>query len=481
MHGCTLGAARRGGRFGRGLVVGAVTVLALTGFAMAPAGAIGGSVGGTGACFGKPAAGGCSFFGSGSTTAIVGASTELGAALTATDGVNTGEHIVLDGTGTGIAFSADQGDYDVVNDGANDLCKTSGVALSNSGQTATVSMPSGCAATAGVALEVLAFNTVLPSAPATISLSLSTTADPTPVATNSLVVAELPSPPQDASASRALQSIVVAWSAPNYIGDPALTGYDVYCSTGTPDPSGTPTATTDAATTSATIPGVAAHTTENCVVTAVNAGGQSDASDAVGARPYELPDRPVFGGTTAGSHTVTVIWSAPEEVGGTPLTAFHAYCSATYPPTVDAGDLCGTFGPRKRSGTIGGLANGVPLYVAMTALNKVGESILSDVGNPTPTGPPTRPWSARAEPFRRSLLLRWKVPTSDGGDSITGYDAYCSVDDPPVVTGPPSATATTNHVRVSGLTSGTAYYCVVFAENGRGRSPSSAVLTATPR
>jgi titin len=452
----------------------------MTGFAVAPAGASVGSVSGTGICFGDPASGGCSFFGSGSTTAIAGSTEEFGAALTATDGVSTGQQIVLDGTGTGMSFSGSLGDYDVINHSNNFECKAASVSLSNSGQTASVTMPSGCAATAGSPLAVLAFNTVLPGAPGTLSLSLSTTADPMSVGTNSLSLVTLPSAPKNASASRALQSIIVAWSAPDSLGDPALTGYNVYCSTGTPNTADTPSANTDAATTSATISGLAAHTTYNCVVTAVNTGGQSDASNLVSAVPYERPDAPSGVSTAAGDQTVTLFWSAPQEVGGTPITAYHAYCSTTYPPTVGAGDLCGTFGPAKRSGVIRGLANGVAIYVGMTAVNTAGESILSGIGNPTPTGPPARPWEFRAKPFHQSIELRWKVPTSDGGDPITGYDVYCSVDDPPTVTGSPSATSATNDVRVHGLTTGTPYYCVVFAVNTRGRSHPSFVVTATP-
>jgi hypothetical protein len=458
-------------------------VIALAGaLTMTPAGAIpAGAVSNTGICFGKPAGGGCSVFGGGTTAAIVGSTQEFGAAFTATDGVSTGQQILLDGSGSGITFSSDVGDFDVVNDGVNELCKTAGVTLSNAGQTASVTMSSGCAATPGTAVEVLAFNTVVPSTAGTFSLSLSTTADAAPSGTNLLSVDELPSPPQDASAGRALQSITVAWSAPSFLGTPALTGYDVYCSSGTPSTGDTPSATTDAATTSATVSAPTAHTAENCVVTAVNEAGQSDATGIVSAVPYELPSPPGSGpSTVSGNHTVMLQWGHSEEVGGTPIVAYRAYCSTSYPPTVSAGDLCGTFGPKQRSGSISGLPNGVPFYVGMTAVNKVGESILSAIANPTPVGPPSRVWSLRAKPFHRSIELRWKVPTSDGGEAITGYDIYCSTDDPPVVTGLPTTTATTNRVRVSGLTKGTPYYCVVFATNGVGRSKASVVVTATP-
>jgi hypothetical protein len=78
-------------------------------------------------------------------------------------------------------------------------------------------------------------------------------------------------------------------------------------------------------------------------------------------------------------------------------------------------------------------------------------------------------------------MLRWKVPTSDGSQPITQYAIFCSTDDPPSVSGPASAFSALNHVRVSGLTSGTPYYCVVFADNSIGRSVSSFVVTGTPR
>jgi titin len=280
-------------------------------------------------------------------------------------------------------------------------------------------------------------------------------------------------------ASRGDQSITVSWSEPDTNNGSEVTGYDVYCATGAPNTASTPAASTDAVTTSATISGLSAHTTYNCLVTAVNAAGQSGPSDLASAAPFEVPDAPTGISTTAGNHQVTVFWSRPTDVGGTPITGYRVYCSATFPPTVDAGDLCGTFAPSMRSGIIRRLVNQHTVYVGVTAINQAGESALSGVGAPTPTGPPSPPIGVLVTPRRGLLAIRWRVPNS-GGQPITSYTAVCDVGLPvPGVS--PSQSTTTNHIAFTGLTSGTLYYCVVVANNQNGPSAPSGVVSGTPR
>jgi hypothetical protein len=252
----------------------------------------------------------------------------------------------------------------------------------------------------------------------------------------------------------------VAWSAPDDVGSSAITGYDVYCSSGTPSTADTPSATTDASTTSTTVSGLSTHTTYSCVVTAVNAFGPSVASDLVSAIPDSAPSVPTSFSTTSGNGSVTIYWDRPADVGGRPVTGYTAYCSTSYPPPIDTAHACGHF-------------------VGLTATNAVGESPPAGFGAPTPTGPPSRPWAVRTYAYAGSLVVRWKVPTSDGGSPIDGYATFCSTDDPPYTAIP--VASSTNHVRIGGLTSGVPYYCVVVTVNEVGSSKPSLVVIGTPK
>src|SRR5262249_21148316 len=157
-----------------------------------------------------------------------------------------------------------------------------------------------------------------------------------------------------------------------------LTGYNVYCSDTAPSTSDTPAATTDASTTTANITGLAAHTTYACIVTAVNGVGESAPSDEVSAAPYEAPGAPTSFAAARGNQLIPLSWQRPDDVGGTPITAYKAYCSVTGDPTVDPANLCGTFGPTLRTGVVRGLTNGVLSYVALAAENAGGTSGLTD-------------------------------------------------------------------------------------------------------
>lgn len=460
----------------------AAAVAVVTAVAAVPAGASPvGAVTGTGICFGFATAGGCDSAYGGTTTATAGSTERVGAALTATDGVNTDDQMVLDGSGTGISFSADPTDYAINNVDTATGCDVATVAVSDSGQTVAVTMRSTCAAASGQQVVVSAYNTVLPAAAGSFSLTLYTTNDATPVSTNSLALVAAPSQPRTPFASRGNQSITMSWDVPETDNGSPITGYDVYCSTtAPPSTADAPTATTDAATTTVTVDGLAAHTEYFCAVVAENAVGRSVPSAYVSARPYAPASAPQNFSTARGNGSVTLFWDQPADFGGTPITGYSAFCSTSYPPTVSHGDSCGHFGPAKRSGVVHGLTNGVTYYIGLTAVNAAGDSPLSGIGGPTPAGPPSRPWAVRVKPERRALVVRWKVPTSDGGSPITKYEVFCNTDDPLGPGGVVSATVTKNVARLTGLTSGTPYHCVVDADNDLGTSHQSPIVTATP-
>ncbi len=97
--------------------------------------------------------------------------------------------------------------------------------------------------------------------------------------------------------------------------------------------------------------------------------------------------------------------------------------------------------------------------------------------------PPSAPLDPSATPGSTTVGITWAAPASSGDLPITGYDIYCSTANPPSTLGPPSVTvsgASAISGNVSGLMSGTRYYCVVTAVSAIGQSVASTVVSATP-
>jgi hypothetical protein len=96
---------------------------------------------------------------------------------------------------------------------------------------------------------------------------------------------------------------------------------------------------------------------------------------------------------------------------------------------------------------------------------------------------PSAPIKVRATPADKSITLTWTSPSANGGLAISGYSLYCSTTRSVSTKGIPAVKtgASATRAKVSGLTNGTKYFCVVIAVNAEGRSPPSLTVSATPR
>jgi hypothetical protein len=95
-------------------------------------------------------------------------------------------------------------------------------------------------------------------------------------------------------------------------------------------------------------------------------------------------------------------------------------------------------------------------------------------GSVTTTSLPTTPQITYIESDDQKVLIRVSV-ASNGGSSITRYDATCSDG-----TNSFAGTSSSSLITVSGLTNGVAYTCTVTATNGVGTSTASSASAATP-
>lgn len=87
------------------------------------------------------------------------------------------------------------------------------------------------------------------------------------------------------------------------------------------------------------------------------------------------------------------------------------------------------------------------------------------------TVPPGIPFLDAALPTTNGILIKFRPPTSDGGDAVTNYRVTC---------GSVFREAVQSPILVDGLNAGTSYDCVMTATNTIGTSLPSRTLSATP-
>ena len=291
-----------------------------------------------------------------------------------------------------------------------------------------------------------------------------------------------PAAPTALTATPGNGQVVLNWTAPTYTGGDPITGYDVYQGNRAGGEGRNPVATVGPNTTTATIASLTNGNTYYFVVEAVNLVGNSVPSNEANATPTGPPSAPRNLAAASGNTQITLTWNTPVNNGGSPITGYDVYESATAggenyanPPVATT-----TFGTN--TVVITGLTDGTGYYFTVEAVNAAGNSVPSNEAHATPAPTaPAAPTALIATPGNQKVVLNWTAPTNNGGDPITGYDVYQGnfpggEGNTPVATvGPNTTTAT-----IAGLTGGNTYYFVVEAVNLVGNSAPSNEANATP-
>ncbi len=234
--------------------------------------------------------------------------------------------------------------------------------------------------------------------------------------------------------------------------------YNLYCNTS----GGATTADTIIRTVTSpyTRTGLTNGTTYYCVVTSVNATGESGPSAEVSA----TPSAGVPSGVTAvtGDGSVTLSW---DPVAG--ATSYNIYCNTTGGVTTADTSIAGVTSPYTRTG----LTNGTTYYCIVTSVSSVGESAPSAEVSATPSKAPT---NVKATAGDSQVTLTWDPVTG-----ATSYNLYCNTTGG-VTKADTSITGVTSPYTRTGLTNGTTYYCIVTATNANGESAPSVEVSATP-
>ena len=282
-----------------------------------------------------------------------------------------------------------------------------------------------------------------------------------------------PSAPTLNSAASGNGTVALIWSAPTSNGGSAITGYRVYRGT----TSGSETLlTTLGNVTSWSDTGLTNGTTYYYKVSALNAVGESVASNELSAKPATTPGAPTLNSATPGNGTVALAWSAPASSGGSAITGYRVYRG-----TASGTETLLTTLSNVTSFTDTGLTNGTTYYYKVSALNSVGESGVSNELSAKPAAGATAPGAPTlnsAAAGNGTVALGWSAPGSNGGSAITGYKVYRGT-----ASGGETLLTTLSNVTSftdTGLTNGTTYYYKVSALNSVGESVASNELSAKP-
>ncbi len=271
---------------------------------------------------------------------------------------------------------------------------------------------------------------------------------------------------------------VLRWTAPTFLGDPALQDYEIQVRLA----EGAWTTLDDGVGTSTTLPvdNLSAGTTYQFRCRGENGGRAGTWSDVAAATmpAAEVPDVPTGVTATPASHSeADVSWLAPDYNGGRPITDFAVGVStdrgATWRPVPHAPTSATSMRIRGLSGRTG-------YWVRVGAVNAVGTGRWSEAATfETPSGLPSPPRNLTSVVTGpRALRLSWEGPVDLGGTPLITYRVEKSTDHGVTWQQLPHPLTTSTSMDVAGLARGTSYELRVRAETSVGPGPYSAAVPA---
>ena len=226
----------------------------------------------------------------------------------------------------------------------------------------------------------------------------------------------VPGAPATLTATAGDGEVGLAWSVPADNGGSPVTGYEYRYTAGAAVPESTPWQSAGLIH-QLTVTGLTNGLQYAFEVRARNRVGEGEARGAL-ATPVGRPGAPASLKATAGDKAVALLWSAPVDDGGTPVTGYeYRYAAGAAVPEGTPWQSAGQTLLR----TVTGLSNGQPYAFEVRALNRVGGGEARGA-LATPVGPPGAPASLAVAAGDGEVGLAWSAPADDGGMPVTGYE-----------------------------------------------------------
>ena len=182
--------------------------------------------------------------------------------------------------------------------------------------------------------------------------------------------------------------IDLSWSAPSDNGGAAIIGYRIEVSEDNVNWRELVLSTGSTATSYSDV-GLAAGTTRYYRVSAINSGGTGPASNVANATTDAAAPAPTIVSVTAGEASLTVLWNAPSDTGGSTITAYDLrHIRSDADKTVDSNwtvveDVW--TGSGNLQYTVTGLNGGIEYDIQVRAVNATGDGSWSATSSGTPT------------------------------------------------------------------------------------------------
>jgi fibronectin type 3 domain-containing protein len=291
------------------------------------------------------------------------------------------------------------------------------------------------------------------------------------LASITLRAAGVTTPPRELDHTYGELFIRVTWEVPEDVFGFAVDRYNVYRTDGDGEPG--LVGTTSARWFLDDV--VEVGTAYTYTVTAVNAKGESDPSEALEATARVRPASPMDTGATAERLLVQVTWSPPGFDGASPVLEYRVYHED------DGWQLLGSVGAGGALVFLHGVPyDGTARSYRVTAVNAEGESDPGPVVTTRAYQVPDPPEDLMIERGDGQLTLEWKVPTSDGGTPILSFNLFrrsSSEEDYTLLLTLPAGTI--RHVDDT-TTNGVEYFYRATASNFVGESTPSPQASAVP-
>ncbi len=160
-------------------------------------------------------------------------------------------------------------------------------------------------------------------------------------------------------------------------------------------------------------------------IQAYSSVGSGRLSEVIPATPYGPPGNPIIDNIEFGDGQVWIEWTPPKNTGARPIIGYNIHLGSS-PETLSLAKSIDV----STSDFLTGLENEVRVYIAVTALNEVGEGSPSGIVSGTPYRRPDTPTGPISTLMPGDgIHVSWGPPTDVNGSGVLLYHLYKGLND----------------------------------------------------